>query len=104
VAVPDEPTQVVRRLHRDRYVIVAACESPRLRDRLKMGGRLVVGGAHLQCAQYGAAVDEIVAREILEQTSPVELLHGDGREVFYLIRVARSLNASDRERIRRASV
>ncbi len=49
---------------------------------LKMGGRLVIGGAHLQCGHYPAAVDELIAREILEDTSPVELLHGDGAAVL----------------------
>ena len=49
---------------------------------LKMGERLVLGGARLQCAQYRAAVDELVAREILEDGSPVELLYGDGAAVL----------------------
>jgi hypothetical protein len=49
---------------------------------LKMGGRLVIGGAHLQYAQHRAAIDEIVAREILDARSPVELLHGDGEAVL----------------------
>lgn len=49
---------------------------------LKMGDRLVVGGARLQCAQYGAAVDELVARGIVEDRSPVELLYGDGAAVL----------------------
>lgn len=49
---------------------------------LKMGGRLVIGGAHLQYAQYPAAVDEIVARDILDRESPVQLLHGDGAAVL----------------------
>lgn len=48
---------------------------------LKMGERLVIGGARLQCAQYRAAVDELVAREILDDTSPVALLYGDGAAV-----------------------
>ncbi len=47
-----------------------------------MGERLVIGGARLQCAQYGYAVDELVAREILEHSSPVELLYGDGAAVL----------------------
>jgi hypothetical protein len=45
---------------------------------LKMGERLVIGGARLQCAQYCSAVDELSARGILEARSPVELLYGDG--------------------------
>ena len=49
---------------------------------LKMGGRLVIGGAHLQVAHYAHAVDELVAREVLAATSPVALLHGDGAEVL----------------------
>lgn len=49
---------------------------------LKMGERLVTGGARLQCAQYGAAVDELAARGILEVRSPVELLYGDGAAVL----------------------
>jgi hypothetical protein len=60
-----------RRLDRRAYVM-----------ELKMGGRLVVGGAHLQYAQHGAAVGEIVARGILDDSSPVELLHGDGDAVL----------------------
>jgi len=49
---------------------------------LKMSERLVIGGARLQCAQYGSAIDELVAREILDDTSPVELLYGDGAAVL----------------------
>jgi len=49
---------------------------------LKMDVRLAIGGARLQCAQYGAAVDELVARELLEDSSPVELLYGDGAAVL----------------------
>jgi hypothetical protein len=49
---------------------------------LKMGGRLVIGGAHLQYAQHWAAVEEIVARGVLHDSSPVELLHGDGDAVL----------------------
>jgi hypothetical protein len=49
---------------------------------LKMGDRLRIGGARLQCAQYCSAVDELVAREILEASSPVELLYGDGAAVL----------------------
>jgi hypothetical protein len=49
---------------------------------LKMGERLVVGGARLQCAKYGEAVDELVAREVLDESSPVELLYGDGDAVL----------------------
>jgi hypothetical protein len=49
---------------------------------LKMGERLVVGGARLQLAHYCAAVDELIARTILDDRSPVELLYGDGAAVF----------------------
>lgn len=49
---------------------------------LKMGERLVIGGARLQCAQYATAVDELVARAILVDSSPVELLYGDGAVVL----------------------
>jgi hypothetical protein len=49
---------------------------------LKMGGRLVVGGAHLQCAHYEAAIGELVARAILDDRSRVELLHGDGAAII----------------------
>jgi hypothetical protein len=49
---------------------------------LKTGDRLVIGGARLQCAHYGAAVDELVAREVLADSSPVELLYGDGAAVL----------------------
>jgi hypothetical protein len=49
---------------------------------LKMGGRLVIGGAHLQYARHRAAVAEIAARGILDNSSPVELLHGDGAAVL----------------------
>jgi len=49
---------------------------------LKMGERLVIGGARLQCAHYAFAVDELVAREVLEERSPVELLYGDGEAVL----------------------
>ena len=49
---------------------------------LKMGERLVTGGARLQCAQHRAAVAELVAREILENGSPVELVYGDGASVL----------------------
>ncbi|MGE0402069.1 MAG: hypothetical protein AB7T06_35535 [Kofleriaceae bacterium] len=55
---------------------------------LKMGERLVLGGARLQCAQHGAAIDELVAREILDAGSPVKLLYGDGAVV--LTHLARS--------------
>jgi hypothetical protein len=41
---------------------------------LEMGEPLVIGGGRLQCAHYGFAVDELVARESLEARSPVELL------------------------------
>lgn len=60
-----------RRAHRRAYVM-----------ELKMGERLVIGGARLQCAQYCSAVDELVAREILRGSSPVELLYGDGAAVL----------------------
>lgn len=49
---------------------------------LKMGERLVIGGARLQCAQHGSAVEELVAREVLEPSSPVQLLYGDGAAVL----------------------
>lgn len=49
---------------------------------LKMGERLVVGGARLQCAQHRAAIDELVGRDVLESGSPVELLYGDGDVVM----------------------
>jgi hypothetical protein len=49
---------------------------------LKMGEPLVLGGARLQCAHHGSAIDELVAREILEATSPVQLLYGDGAAVL----------------------
>ena len=50
---------------------------------LKMGERLVIGGAHLQSAHYPAAIDELVAREFLDDSSPVELLYGDGDAVVH---------------------
>lgn len=43
---------------------------------LKMGDRLVIGGARLQCANHRAAVAELVARAVLAAESPVELLYG----------------------------
>ena len=49
---------------------------------LKMGERLMIGGARLQCAHYRAAVDELIAREILDDNSPVDLLYGDGAAVL----------------------
>jgi len=49
---------------------------------LKMGDRLVIGGARLQCAQHRAAIDELAAREIVDGASPVELLYGDGDAVL----------------------
>jgi hypothetical protein len=49
---------------------------------LKMGMRLVTGGARLQCAQHRAAIDELAARRILEDRSPVELLYGDSAAVL----------------------
>ncbi|HEY4177915.1 MAG TPA: hypothetical protein VGM90_13805 [Kofleriaceae bacterium] len=49
---------------------------------LKMGGRLVIGGGHLQVAQYPSAISELVAREILDAGSPIEVLHGDGDAVL----------------------
>ena len=42
----------------------------------------MIGGARLQCAHYREAVDEIVARQILDRASPVELLYGDGAVVL----------------------
>lgn len=50
--------------------------------QLKMGERLVIGGARLQCAPYRYAVAELVAREILEASSTVELLYGEGAAVL----------------------
>jgi hypothetical protein len=49
---------------------------------LKMGVPLVLGGARLQCAQHRSAVDELVGREILDTSSPLELLYGDGAAVL----------------------
>lgn len=49
---------------------------------LKMGERLAIGGARLQCAQYPAAVNELVGRRVLDDGSPVELLYGDGDVVL----------------------
>jgi hypothetical protein len=43
---------------------------------LKMGDRLVIGGARLQCANHRAAVEELVDRDVLGADSPVELLYG----------------------------
>jgi len=43
---------------------------------LKTGDRLVIGGARLQCANHRAAVAELVARDVLDAESPVELLYG----------------------------
>ena len=60
-----------RRAHRRAYVM-----------ELNMRDALVTGGARLQCAQYPAAVDELVAREVLADSSPVELLYGDGAAVL----------------------
>lgn len=60
-----------RRVDRPAYVM-----------ELKTGDRLVIGGARLQCAQHRAAVDELVAREVLADSSPVELLYGDGAAVL----------------------
>lgn len=60
-----------QRVHRRAFVI-----------ELKTGDRLVIGGARLQCAHYRAAVDELVARKILADSSPVELVYGDGGAVL----------------------
>jgi hypothetical protein len=49
---------------------------------LKTGDPLVLGGARLQCAQHRAAIEELVAREVLASSSPVELLYGDGAAVL----------------------
>lgn len=49
---------------------------------LKMGERLVVGGARLQCAHYADAVDELVGRAVLGRDSPVQLLYGDSGPVL----------------------
>ncbi len=43
---------------------------------------LVISGAHQQCKQYQVAVDELVAREVLDERSTVELLYGDGDAVM----------------------
>jgi hypothetical protein len=50
--------------------------------KLKMGERLVISGARLQCAQYRGAVDELVDRALLDEGSPVELFYGDGDPVL----------------------
>jgi len=60
-----------RRAHRRAYVM-----------ELNMGERLVIGGARLQCAQHAAALGELVAREVLEDSSPRDLLYGDGDAVL----------------------
>ena len=49
---------------------------------LKMCERLVLGGSRLQCAHYGSAVDELVTREIPQDSSPVQVLYGDGAAVL----------------------
>lgn len=49
---------------------------------LKMGEPLVLGGARLQCAQHRAAFDELVGREIVDESSPLELVYGDGDVVL----------------------
>ncbi|MBA2544330.1 MAG: hypothetical protein H0V17_32095 [Deltaproteobacteria bacterium] len=49
---------------------------------LKTGDPLVTGGARLQCAQYRVAVNELVARDLLADGSPVELLYGDNAAVL----------------------
>lgn len=69
-----------QRLH---FIAVDTSSSRRAERRafvmeLKMGERLVMGGARLECAQYRHAVDELVAREVLALRSLVELLYGDG--------------------------
>lgn len=69
------------------FVVVDMSSSLRARRRayvmeLKMGERLAIGGARLQCAHYRSAVDELVARDVLDVESPVELLYGDGAVVL----------------------
>ena len=54
---------------------------------LKMGERLALGGARLQCAHYAAAIAELIARDVLESGSPVELVYGDGDVVLQHLRV-----------------
>lgn len=54
---------------------------------LKAGVPLVRNGAHLQCANHRDAVDELVARGVLDPGSPVELLHGDDGAVLCHLRV-----------------
>jgi hypothetical protein len=49
---------------------------------LKTGVPLATGGARLQCSHFRAAVDELVARGVLADSSPVELLYGDGPAVL----------------------
>ncbi|MCW5801403.1 MAG: hypothetical protein KIT31_03255 [Deltaproteobacteria bacterium] len=49
---------------------------------LKTNDPLSIGGARLQCAHYRDAVDELVARDLLDHSSPVELLYGDGAAVL----------------------
>ncbi len=68
IAVDMSPS---RRVDRRAYVM-----------ELKSGDRLVIGGARLQCAQHRAAVAELVARDMLADGSPVELLYGDGAAVL----------------------
>lgn len=49
---------------------------------LKMGDRLVIGGARLQCAQHAVAIDELASRNVIDGTSPRELLYGDATAVL----------------------
>ncbi len=49
---------------------------------LKTGDPLVIGGARLQCARHPAAMSELVARAILDASSPRQLLYGDGDAVL----------------------
>jgi hypothetical protein len=69
-------------------VIAIDMSSSRRSDRrayvmeLKMNTPLVVGGAHLQLAHHAEAIDELVARAVLGDRSPVELLYGDDASVL----------------------
>jgi hypothetical protein len=60
-----------RRVDRHAYVM-----------ELKTGERLVIGGARVQCAKYRAAIEELVARRLLDDSSSVDLLYGDGAAVL----------------------
>lgn len=63
------------------FIAVDMSPSRRSRRRayvmeLKMRDRLVIGGARLQCANHRAAISELVARDVLDAESPIELLYG----------------------------